>query len=74
MITLQLKDTDGNIKEEKQIEIHEGDTLIMRYDESVTLESVHKAYNILLNGLERGLKIIGVPQGVTFEVLKVSKI
>lgn len=71
-LTIQLKDIDGNISEEKQITVSDGETLIMKYSNDMTIEQAHNCFKFLKNSLENKESLIGLPEGIKFEVLSVK--
>jgi hypothetical protein len=71
-LTVQLKDTDGNIKDEKEISVDENEFLIMKYPETMTMERAHRCFEGLGNALVEGKLLIGLPEGINFEVIKIK--
>lgn len=69
-ITLQLTDATGIVEDESEILLGDNDTLIMQYPEGMKTEHVRKAFNIVKSALENGTGIIGIPNSLTFKVIK----
>ncbi|MET3505459.1 hypothetical protein [Halalkalibacter oceani] len=67
---VQLIDVNGDIIEETEIKIYDGDTLIMQYPENLTMESASDCFKQLQRGLESGA-MIGLPDCITFKVIKI---
>lgn len=73
-VTVQLKDINGEVLEEKQIVISNGDKLIMEYPDDMSIEKAHSIYKTLLHALENSsAKMIGIPKGITFQVISVKQ-
>lgn len=58
---VQLKDTDGNIVNEKNIVLKEGDTLIVKYDQNIPTSTAVRIYDNITKSLEDNKKVIAIP-------------
>jgi hypothetical protein len=73
-ITVQLKNNSGEVVEEKHIVVREGDKLIMEYPDNMSIEKAHSIYKTLLHSLENSsAKMIGIPKGITFQVISIKQ-
>lgn len=69
-INVQLKNTDGEVVEEKVITVSEGDKLIMQFPKTMPVQTAHSAHKTLVHSLESpSTKVIGMPEGLTFQVI-----
>lgn len=71
-LTIQLQDAEGNVKHEKEILVDQKDLLIMKYPKEMTMRDASLAYKHLHNALEREVNVIGMPESINFEVLKLG--
>jgi hypothetical protein len=71
-LTVQLQDIDGNVHEEKEITVQENEMLIMKFPEHMTLDQAHSCYRGLSAALEEGRNLIGLPDSISFEILKIT--
>jgi hypothetical protein len=74
MLTVQLKDANGKVNEEKEIVVSDGDTLVMKYPKDMTVEQSYQTFHMLNKALIEGVKMVGLPDGISFEVIKVQGI
>lgn len=71
MYTVQLKDIEGTVIEEKQLVLTEGDKLIVQHkDMSIRDASIY--YKGIIKNLESESKVIGIPPGIELKVLRVE--
>jgi hypothetical protein len=69
MARFQLKDNEGNIVKDSELNIGEDDVLIMKFpDDRLPVESMTHIYNQVKNELE-SKKIIGLPKSIDLQVL-----
>ena len=68
--TLQMTDTEGNVLEESNLVLNEGDTILMRYSNDIPIVEAHKMFNSIKECLEAGDNIMGIPQGISLQVLR----
>lgn len=67
---LQLKNTSGEVLGESNLVLNEGDIVLMTYDtEKFTTQNAHSIYNSFVEGLEEDVKVMGIPNGITLQVL-----
>lgn len=71
-LTLQLMNDKEEVQEEKEITVHENEILIMKYPEHMTLEQAHHCYRGLSAALQDGGNLIGLPESISFEILKIN--
>lgn len=72
-INFQLADTNGDILEEKQLSIGDGDKLIMQYDMStLNIETATAVYEIIKESLENNSELFAIPKGIELQVLQVK--
>lgn len=72
---LQLQDTDGNVLEEKELVLSDGDTLVMKFDmEKLDLETANQIFEILNNGLNDNSSLVGIPSSIELQVIKKDEI
>ena len=78
-IKLEINDNNGNIIEEDNLEICDGDILIVQFDEHMKSFKIEEAIKSIRNAFEEKRKrpdtIAGIviPDTVTLKVLKVTK-
>jgi hypothetical protein len=73
-ITVQLKNTQGEVVEEKEIVVRKGDTLVMQFPDEMRLDHAHSVYKTLLNALENPTTgLIGIPDKISFQVISVKE-
>lgn len=69
-IKIQLENAKGEVVEESTVTIGDKDTLIMQFPEEMTIEKATRCYKMLKAGLEDNQDLIGLPQEITFKVIK----
>ncbi|MDQ1851005.1 MULTISPECIES: hypothetical protein [Bacillus] len=70
---LELQDIDGNVNEKKIINVNEKDKVIVRFDETVSQQQAGMIFNSLGTALQdEHNNVIGIPKGITLEVLKIN--
>lgn len=72
-INYQLQDSDGNVMEDKQLLIKDGDKLIMQYDLStLSFEVASEVYGIIQKELENDSNFFAIPKGIELQILSVK--
>lgn len=68
-LKLQLQNIDGIVQEEKTISINDGDVLVVKYPNEMTMEVVSNIFRALHDSLESG-KMIGIDNRIDLLVIK----
>lgn len=68
-ITLQLKDIQGDVLNEENLIIGDGDKLIATFDNSISRSSICHLYEVIKTSLEDDSKLLAIPEGVKLQVL-----
>jgi hypothetical protein len=71
-LKLQLMDDQGNIQDEKEIQVNENELLIMKYPKEMAFEQAESCFRGLKYALIEGKSALGIPDSITFEVLKIN--
>ncbi|MEM5009381.1 hypothetical protein WKH57_01540 [Niallia taxi] len=71
-LTIQLQDAEGNVKDEKEVMVDQRDLLIMKYPKEMTVQQASMAYKNLHTAIEREATVVGVPESINFEVIKLG--
>lgn len=73
MPILQLKDTSGNVLEEKELVLEPIDVLIMEYDpDKMTTADAFESFEIVNNALESNALVLAIPNHVQLKVLSIK--
>lgn len=65
---LQLQDIDGNIQDEKDLELGENDVLVMQIPDGMPMDEAYHAFKNLKTAMDGG--IVGIPSKLSFFVIK----
>lgn len=72
-LQIQLQDANNNIVEEKELNVNENETLIMKYPDGMSNEQALICFKYLEEALKGDCRIIGLPETISFEILKVTE-
>ena len=69
-LNLQLQNSEGEVLEEKQIQIGDDDTLVMHYPSDMSLEEAYQYFELVKESIKAGGEFIGVVNTISFSVIK----
>jgi hypothetical protein len=69
-IKLQLQDINGEVHAESEVTVGDKDTLVVQFPDDMPLDMASNLFDMVQSALSRDKGIIGVPNSVSFLVIK----